>query len=51
MMVGGTEYNSFPAPKPLIQKKQVIRRTRRLVRMEFHRQLSCPVVLWLPARP
>jgi hypothetical protein len=27
MMVGGIEGNSFPAPKPLIQKKQVIRRT------------------------
>jgi hypothetical protein len=30
MMVGGIEGNSFPAPKPLIQKKQVIRRTGRL---------------------
>jgi len=29
MMVGGIEGNSFPAPKPLIQKKQVIRRTGR----------------------
>jgi hypothetical protein len=30
MMVGGIEGNSFPAPKPLIQKKQVIRRTGNL---------------------
>ena len=30
MMVGGIEGNSFPAPKPLIQKKQVIRRTGRV---------------------
>jgi hypothetical protein len=30
MMVGGIEGNSFPAPKPLIQKKEVIRRTGRL---------------------
>jgi hypothetical protein len=30
MMVGGNEGNSFPAPKPLIQKKQVIRRAGRL---------------------
>jgi hypothetical protein len=30
MMVGGIESNSFPAPKPLIQKKQVIRCAGRL---------------------
>jgi hypothetical protein len=30
MMVGGIEGNPFPAPKPLIQKKQVIQRTGRL---------------------
>ncbi len=30
MMVGGIEGNSFPAPKPLIQKKQVIRRSGNL---------------------
>jgi hypothetical protein len=29
MMVGGIEGNSFPAPKPLIQKKQMIRRAGR----------------------
>jgi len=30
MMVGGIEGNSFPAPKPLIQKKQMLRRAGRL---------------------
>jgi len=29
MMVGGIEGNSFPAPKPLIQKKQMLRRAEK----------------------